>query len=610
MMARNWKKKALPTLLGLTLACGLTPSAKAVGTWTTVSNAPPEAIGLMLQLTDGRVMAQGLQDNTWYALTPDATGSYANGTWSQLASMKTQRLFFTSQVLRNGDVLIAGGEYSDAGGGGFKSNFTNLCEVYHTQTNTWTDAPIPKHRDGSIWSGIGDGVAITLQSGLVMLGDVGGPDQALYDYTTNTWTPSAHDKAVRSDEESWALLPDNSVLTVDDIDQSLTGPNPAERYVPTTDSWVSAGQTPDGHNLVEQASSEIGPGMLLPSGSVLFTGASGHTALYSTTTSSWVGGPDLYGLDSTTLLAQKDAPGCVEVNGKVLLLAAPDSGNVADSYPSGQHFLEYTFDSTASNGSLAEAPTPSIADGYVQDNAAYLGRMLQLPNGQVLFTNTYAVPMFVYTPDSGPDPAWLPTVTSVTAQAGGTYLVKGTQFNGLSMGANYGDDVQVASNYPLVRLTSASGSVYYGRTYNHSTMGVATGSAPVSTTFTLPAALPVANYTLQVIANGIASNGVPFSTITTGPLIIASLTLSSSSVPHGTPVTAVATLSGPAPAHGYLVIAYSGRPTIATIASPYYVTIPAGSTSATFTINTLSSGDVTIQVGHTGSQKAAKLRVN
>ena len=82
LMSRNsrWKMKAISGFLGIILAFGLSSAAKAVGSWTTLTNPAPEQIGLMLMLTDGRVIAQGYSNNTWYALTADATGSYANGT--------------------------------------------------------------------------------------------------------------------------------------------------------------------------------------------------------------------------------------------------------------------------------------------------------------------------------------------------------------------------------------------------------------------------------------------------------------------------------------------------------------------------------------------------
>ncbi len=70
----------------------------------------------------------------------------------------------------------------------------------------------------------------------------------------------------------------------------------------------------------------------------------------------------------------------------------------------------------------------------------------------------------------------------------------------------YGDDVQNATNYPLIRVTNNStGVVTYWRTHNHSTMAVATGSTLVFTYFDVPPNTPVGYYNLEVVANGIAS---------------------------------------------------------------------------------------------------------
>ena len=63
--------------------------------WTKAKNAPPVSVGSMLLLTDGRVLAHsepncsGCVGNyqNWYTLTPDNTGSYINGTWTQVASL-------------------------------------------------------------------------------------------------------------------------------------------------------------------------------------------------------------------------------------------------------------------------------------------------------------------------------------------------------------------------------------------------------------------------------------------------------------------------------------------------------------------------------------------
>jgi hypothetical protein len=73
----------------------------------------------------------------------------------------------------------------------------------------------------------------------------------------------------------------------------------------------------------------------------------------------------------------------------------------------------------------------------------------------------------------------------------------------------YGDDAQMATNYPLIRIiNNASHHVFYARTHNHSTMGVATGNAKVSTHFDVPSDMETGASKLVVVANGIASKAV------------------------------------------------------------------------------------------------------
>src|SRR6185295_7359699 len=135
---------------------------------------------------------------------------------------------------------------------------------------------------------------------------------------------------------------------------------------------------------------------------------------------------------------------------------------------------------------------------------AFFTRMLMLPNGDMLMS-TSARQLWEYTPDGGPNDAWRPTVSSIVSNGNATYTLTGTQLNGISEGASYGDDAEMSSNYPIVRLTSAGGTVYYARTFNWSNTGVATGSTPVTTQFALPAGIPSGTYSLVVVANGIPS---------------------------------------------------------------------------------------------------------
>jgi hypothetical protein len=563
LLTQSLTRAGLSALL-TALIFSLTPSAQAVGSWTPLVRQAPDYIGTMLLLTDGTVMAQGASGTNndgaskhWFKLTPDASGSYVTGTWTQLADMHHERLYYASTVLRNGKVFIAGGEYTEAGGVD-----TNTAEVYDPVADAWTEIPGPPG-----WAYIGDAPVKTLFDGTVLLGDIFGNRQGRYDYTTNTWT-SGGDKNVQCSEESWALLPDQSVLTVD-----TDNPPFAERYLPANNTWISAGRTPV--DVVQTSSHEIGPAVLLPSGKCLFVGATGHTAVYDYTNpaSPWMIGPDFPADGSdipSALLEAKDAPGCLLVNGKVLCLVAPHGDGGA--YPNGQQFFEYAPDS--SGGTLTAAPDAGLDS---DKTPAFTGRMLALPNGQVLYSN-FNTQLAVYTPDSGPNPAWKPFVSGVSANTDGSYQVSGTQFNGLSEGAYYGDDASMSTNYPLVRLTDGSGAVTYTRTFDHSTMGLATGSLPVSTNFTAP---PPGAYQLQVVANGIASDPVSL----TVPLELVSLTVPSPAA-GGTVVTATVRLNGVAPADTVMGLSSSDSSVVRVHRA---VVVPAGSSSATFAITTYRS---------------------
>ena len=98
-------------------------------------------------------------------------------------------------------------------------------------------------------------------------------------------------------------------------------------------------------------------------------------------------------------------------------------------------------------------------------------------------------------------------------------MATGTLFNGISQGADYGDDWQMPTNYPVIRLSKDNDLygrlVYYARTYNWNSTGVMRGSAPDTTWFALPDGMPGGTYELEVTANGIHSDTRPFTACST-----------------------------------------------------------------------------------------------
>src|SRR6202035_2291289 len=122
-------------------------------TWTPLTHQPSFNASTALLLTDGTVMVQtavnGYGTGQWWRLTPSNTGSYVNGTWSQLASMPSgyAPTYYASAVLADGRVIVEGGEDNN----GVIQAETSLGAIYDPQSNTWTSVSPPTG-----WSGIGD----------------------------------------------------------------------------------------------------------------------------------------------------------------------------------------------------------------------------------------------------------------------------------------------------------------------------------------------------------------------------------------------------------------------------------------------------------------------
>ncbi len=454
------------------------------GTWKSLKNQPAFNASTMLLLTDGTVMVQEEGGNNWWRFSPDAFGNYLNGTWTPLSPMLHTREYFASAVLADGRVFVAGGEYSDGGPDVLDA------EMYDPVWDTWTSLPTPTG-----WTNIGDAPCAVLPDGRVLLGNIFTNETAIYDPVSNSWSPSAK-KHDASSEETWTLLPDETVLDVECSDH----PN-SEKYLAVADKWVNIGATPS--DLVQASSIEIGPAILLPDGRVFAIGASGHTALYTppalaSQPGTWDSGPDIPVDAQGRLMKAKDAPACLLPNGKVLFASGP-AGDLANDWPSPTYFFEYD------GATINTVASPANANQLV-----YEGRLMLLPTGQAMFANGTST-IAVYDPDGHPDEDWRPEITSVPhfLRVKQTFTLQGRLLNGLSQAVSYGDDATQATNYPLVRIRNVkSGHVRYARTFDHSSMSVATGLSIQSTHFKIPFGTELGESELCVVANGITSNCV------------------------------------------------------------------------------------------------------
>src|SRR5271169_1884859 len=419
--------------------------------WTPLNNQlctgnnPCFPAGVTMLLSDGTVIVHEEQDGgeqNWYKLTPDAFGSYVNGTWSQLASipggLNYAPLYFGSQVIADGRMPVIGGEYN------FDNPvWTTQGAIYDPVADSWTNVAPP-----SGWQRTGDAQSVNLANGTYMQASCcdQAPKWAYLDPATLTWTNyQGNGKFDVFDEEGWNMLPNGKILTVDAyvFAYNPTGMN-SEIYDPASQTWSSAGST------VVQiwdacGSYEVGPAVLRPDGTVFQAGANtcgiGHTAIFNSSTSTWSAGPDFPDVN----VSIADGPASIEPNGKVLMM-----GSVNENPPA----TFYEWDGT--NLTSIAGPPNAVNDG------SFYGHLLPLPTGQILFTDWsnpgfgYPADVEVFTPTGTYNTAWAPQILAASnvVKRGTTGILYGVRLAGVSQGGAYGDDYQPNTNYALVRLTN------------------------------------------------------------------------------------------------------------------------------------------------------------
>ena len=474
----------------------------AQSTWTAnPQQAPLRSGGLMLLMSDGAVLCKSSEGNgdgfgnLWFKLKPDNGGSYVNGTWSIAAPMKDSRLYCSSQVLKNGKMYVAGGEY----GSGIGS-----AELYDSQSNSWTDLPAG---NGHLFA---DANSAILDNGSILQADLATTGKRTYLYNPNTNSYNAGPNCLAGhDEATWIKLPDNSIFFVN---YSGTG---SERYIPALNQWTADASSPVA--LYDNYVGETGPSMVLPNGKVICFGATGNTAYFNpsgnTSAGNWQTGPPLPAGKGCP-----DTQAAMQVDGKILLTASNAVTAAATAYDPPTYFYEFDY--------LANSFTPMQAPGggLSINDSAFNFNMLNLPDGSIMLSQVNNKNFYFHKAIGAPLAAGVPSISGIS-QTGckNAFKATGLLFNGISEGASYGDDWQMNTNFPIIRLQSGT-YVYYARTYNWNHTGVQHYNEIDTTEFTLPANLPYATYSLFVVVNGIPSAPYNF-TYSSFPTLTSSLNL-------------------------------------------------------------------------------------
>ncbi len=366
---------------------------------------------------------------------------------------------------------------------------TGYAELYNPSANIWTgitpadgtaNGTLPVLSSGALGEELGP--VLRLQDGRAL---VIGANQhtALYTPSTNTWAAgpdvlgtlsnpfgTINNALFGADDAPAALLPNGHVMLAADA-----GPNPV----------TSVGNTTAGSPVVTNIPSTAG---LQPGWAV---------AQSNGKTTSIPSGDYIASVDSVSQITLGNNNGSAAASATT---TAAGLGLVFGGIFSNPTQL-FDFDPTA--GTLAPV-SPAIPDD-LSFLPAYIARMLVLPNGQLLFNDGNSNQLWIYTPDGTPNPSLRPVVNKVAYSGAGVFALTGQQLNGQSNGSAYGDDVQSDENYPIVRLASPNGNVYYCRTTNWSSTSVAGGSTPETVNFTLNPAVKPGNYILVVSGSGITS---------------------------------------------------------------------------------------------------------
>jgi Kelch motif protein/galactose oxidase-like protein len=264
------------------------------GTWTSAgSMAGPRFAHTATLLPSGEVLVAGGSDQSQGVpptVKSDATAELydpSTGRWRSTGSMSVPRTYFTATLLRNGKVLVTGGESAS---GGSLPGATATAELYDPSTGSWSIT-------GSMAFPRSFHTATLLPNGKVLVAGGATPGPAfggvvqgeatataeLYDPATGSWSSTGSMATARFDQDA-TLLPSGKVLVVGGQTGSGTTGS-AELYDPATGRWRSA------HSMATPRGTFTAT--LLPNGEVLVAGGStgsgytGSAELYDPAADSW-----------------------------------------------------------------------------------------------------------------------------------------------------------------------------------------------------------------------------------------------------------------------------------------------------------------------------------
>lgn len=304
-------------LLSIVIAFSVS-AANNMGSWQPIVNQPYNSLGdpntfptagYPLLMTDGSLFVLNYNyphtGEAW-KLTPDISGNYVNGKWSQLASLpiingaQYSPLYMAQAVLPDGRIVILGGEYD-----GPLYSFANTTKgaIYDPKNNKWQALMMPNFFTDLITGAPigGDSPCVVLADGTFMVANNYNNQAAFLNPVNLNWQEVGTATKQRTFfEGGLVLLPSGNVFHKDVFGEnhlSALWPNVpfpanglAEIFDATSKKWSSAGYAPV--DLVNPRFQEQGPSILRADGTVLtFSGGYGNSAIYDSYNKTWSAGP-------------------------------------------------------------------------------------------------------------------------------------------------------------------------------------------------------------------------------------------------------------------------------------------------------------------------------
>jgi hypothetical protein len=416
--------------------------------------------------------------------------------------------------------------------------FNNSTYLYSIDTDSWTQAATKVYSDRSDeegWTALSGGSILTYDLFNSVANNQGYAET--YNSTQNAWT--AISPADGTATGTLPLLTSPALgfelgpsMRLQDGRALVIGANQhTALYNQATNAWAAG---PDIHGVlrspfgrVEHANfgADDAPAALMPNGHVLIAADAGANPI--TQSGDAAAGSAIIsnihstaGLQVTWAVSQADGnsnvipPGTVitsiDSRHQIHISANAAAGAQQISLVFGGVFSSPTelFDFDPQEGTISPV-SPPLNDPNLPTFAAFVTRMLVLPNGQVLFNDGLGNRLHAYTPRGSTNPAYLPVIENVERGENGVFTLTGRQLNGPSDASAYGDDSQSNENFPIVRLQDSNGLVFYCRSRDWTSTNV--GSIPhESVKFTLNPAVTPGVYQLIVSAGGISSSPVAF----------------------------------------------------------------------------------------------------